>query len=52
VGRLQRGDDAFGAREESGGVQSGGVGDRGIFGAALIGKPSVFGTDGGIVESS
>ena len=33
------------------GLQSGLIGDRGVIGAALIGKPGVFGTDGGIVES-
>ncbi len=33
------------------GVQRGGIGDRKIFGATLVGEPRVFGTDRGIVES-
>jgi len=45
------GDNAFGAREKLRGVQRGGIGDRKIFGATLVGEPRVFGTDRGIVES-
>jgi len=51
VGGFERGNNAFGAREEARGVESGLIGDGGIFGAALIGKPGMLGADGGIVES-
>ncbi len=48
---FERGNDAFGAGEEARGVESGFVGDGGVFGATLIGEPSVLGTNGGIVEA-
>ena len=51
VGGFQCGDDAFRAREELCGVESGGVGDSEILGATLVGEPGVFGTDGRIVET-
>ena len=52
VGGFERGNNAFGAREEARGVESGLIGDGGVFGAALIGEPGVFGADGWIVEAS
>src|SRR5439155_15628094 len=48
---FERGNNALGAREQAGGIESGLIGNRGVFGAALIGKPGVLGTDGGIVEA-
>ena len=51
VGGFERGDDAFGAREETRGFERGGVGDGGVFGAAFVGEPGVLGADGGIVEA-
>ena len=48
---FERGDDAFGAREELCGVECGLIGDGGVFGAMLIGEPGVFGADGGIIEA-
>src|SRR5437899_2142148 len=38
---------AFKAR----GIQGGLIGDRGVFGAALVSQPSVLRADGGIVET-
>ena len=52
MGGFECGDDAFGASEGAGGVERSGVGDGGIFGAALVGEPCVFGADGGIIETS
>jgi len=52
VSGFQRGDNAFGAREEVCGIERGLIGDGGIFGAALVGEPGVLGPDGGIVEAS
>src|SRR5258708_3336466 len=51
AGLIERGNDAFCAREEARGVESGLIGDGGVFGAALIGEPGVLGADGGIVEA-
>src|SRR5437016_14056780 len=51
MGGLQRGNDAFGAGEKSGGIESSLIGDGGIFGAALIGEPGMLGADGGVVEA-
>src|SRR6516162_3039789 len=51
VGGFKRGNDAFGARKELGGIESGLIGNGGVFGAALIGEPGVFGPGGGIVET-
>ena len=49
--RLERGDNAFAAREGARGIERGGIGDGGVLGAALVGKPGVLGADGGIVEA-
>ena len=38
-------------REQARGIKSRGIGDGGIFGAAFVGEPGVFGTDRGIVEA-
>ncbi len=51
VGRFQRGDDAFGAREKTSGFEGGGIGNGSVSGATLIGKPGVFGADGGVIET-
>src|SRR5216683_5587800 len=47
VGGFERGNDAFGAREQARGIESGLIGDGEIFGAALVGEPGMFGADGG-----
>src|ERR1700674_5230512 len=51
VGGFERRDDALGAGEQARGVERSGVRDGGVFGAALIGEPSMFGADGRIIES-
>src|SRR5207249_10000497 len=48
---FERRNNTLGAREQAGGIESGLIGNSGVFGAALIGKPCVLGTDGGIVEA-
>ncbi len=48
---FERGDDAFGAGEQTRGGDGIVVGDGGIFGAALVGEPGVLGADRGIVEA-
>src|SRR5713226_5566576 len=52
MGGFKRGDNAFRAREQPRGIESGLIGNRGILGAALVGKPGVLGADSGIVEAS
>src|ERR1700722_16073505 len=51
MGGFERGDDAFGARKKSRGFERGSIGDGGVFGAAFVGKPGMFGADGGVVET-
>src|SRR6266851_5344990 len=51
MGGFERGNDPFGAREEARGIESGLIRNGGIFGAALVGEPGVFGADGGVVEA-
>src|SRR5258708_2455074 len=51
VGGFERGNDPFNARDQARGIQGSLVGNGGIFSAALIGEPGVFGADSGIVET-
>jgi hypothetical protein len=51
VGGFKRRDDTFGASKRARGIKRGGVRNGGIFGAALISKPSMLRADGGIVKT-
>src|SRR3984893_2528844 len=48
---FESGNDAFGDGEQFGGFQSVLIGSRRVFGAMLIGEPSVFRTDGRVIEA-
>src|SRR5260370_29428424 len=50
VRRFERGNNAFGESEQTRGVERSGVGDGGVFGAALVGEPGVLGANGRIIE--
>jgi hypothetical protein len=50
VGAFEGGDDAFESREAHEGVERLVVGGVGVFHAALVVQPGVFGADGGVVE--
>ena len=50
VSGFERGDNSFGAREQSRGFQRGFIGHSGVFGAMLVGEPGVLGADGRIIE--
>src|SRR6266481_6439575 len=48
---FERGNNAFGASEQTGSIKRSGVRDGGIFGTALVGEPGMLGANGGIIES-
>src|SRR4029077_1725120 len=50
VSGFERRNNAFRAREQARGIESGLIGDGGIFGEVLVGEPGMLGPDGGIVE--
>src|SRR5215469_18869173 len=48
---FERGNNALRSRKQPRRLEGGGIRNRGIFGAVLVGKPCVLGTDRGIVQS-